>query len=37
LLQPEVLVAEELENGKLIRVLEDFTPAPRPVQLIFPG
>jgi DNA-binding transcriptional LysR family regulator len=35
LLQPEVLVAEELENGKLIRVLEDFTPAPRPVHLLW--
>lgn len=35
LLQPEVLVAEELLNGKLIRVLEHFTPAPRPVHLLW--
>ena len=35
LLQPEVLVEEELKNGKLIRVLESFTPAPRPVHLLW--
>ena len=35
LLQPEVLVAEELAKGKLIRVLEDFTPEPRPVHLLW--
>jgi DNA-binding transcriptional LysR family regulator len=26
LLQPEVLVAEELASGRLVRVLEPFTP-----------
>jgi len=35
LLQPEVLVAEELANGRLIRVLESFTPQPRPVHLLW--
>lgn len=35
LLQPEVLVAEELANGRLVRVLEAFTPAPRPVHLLW--
>ncbi|WP_407437372.1 LysR substrate-binding domain-containing protein [Lelliottia sp.] len=35
LLQPEVLVAEELAKGKLIHVLEDFTPEPRPVHLLW--
>lgn len=35
LLQPEVLVAEELASGKLVRVLEKFTPEPRPVHLLW--
>lgn len=35
LLQPEVLVAEELASGRLVRVLEPFTPAPRPVHLLW--
>ncbi|HEY4438319.1 MAG TPA: LysR family transcriptional regulator [Lelliottia sp.] len=35
LLQPEVLVADELANGRLIRVLEHFTPEPRPVHLLW--
>jgi DNA-binding transcriptional LysR family regulator len=35
LLQPEVLVAEELANGRLIRVLEQHTPRPRPVHLLW--
>ena len=35
LLQPEVLVAEELASGRLIRVLETFTPQPRPVHLLW--
>ena len=34
-LQPEVLVAEELKNGRLVRVLERYTPAPRPVHLLW--
>jgi DNA-binding transcriptional LysR family regulator len=35
LLQPEVLVAEELASGRLVRVLEDYTPEPRPVHLLW--
>ena len=35
LLQPEVLVAEDLENGRLVRVLEEYIPAPRPVHLLW--
>ena len=35
LLQPEVLVAEELASDRLVRVLEPFTPAPRPVHLLW--
>lgn len=35
LLQPEVLVAEELASGRLVQVLENYTPAPRPVHLLW--
>ncbi|PSS47495.1 LysR family transcriptional regulator [Enterobacter sp. FS01] len=35
LLQPEVLVADELASGRLIRVLERYTPQPRPVHLLW--
>lgn len=35
LLQPEVLVAEDLESGRLVRVLETYIPAPRPVHLLW--
>ena len=35
LLQPEVLVAEELASGRLVRVLEDYTPEPRPIHLLW--
>ena len=35
LLQPEVLVADELASGRLIRVLEGYTPQPRPVHLLW--
>ncbi|EIQ78665.1 MULTISPECIES: LysR family transcriptional regulator [Citrobacter] len=35
LLQPEVLLAEELASGKLVRVLEGFTPEPRPIHLLW--
>lgn len=35
LLQPEVLVAEELANGRLIRVLEKYTPEPRQVHMLW--
>ncbi|MDW2643357.1 LysR family transcriptional regulator [Citrobacter sp. HN-141] len=35
LLQPEVLLAEELAKGRLVRVLEGFTPQPRPIHLLW--
>lgn len=35
LLQPEILLADELANGKLVRVLDAFTPQPRPVHLLW--
>lgn len=35
LLQPEVLLADELASGKLVRVLEGFTPQPRPIHLLW--
>ncbi|POT56343.1 LysR family transcriptional regulator [Citrobacter amalonaticus] len=35
LLQPEVLLAEALSSGKLVRVLEAFTPQPRPIHLLW--
>lgn len=35
LLQPEVLLADDLANGRLVRVLEAFTPQPRPIHLLW--
>lgn len=35
LLQPEILLADELASGRLIRVLEAWLPEPRPVHLLF--
>ena len=35
LLQPEVLVAEELASGRLVQVMVDYTPVPRPVNLLW--
>lgn len=35
LLQPEVLLGEDLASGKLVRVLETYTPEPRPVHLLW--
>ena len=35
LLQPEVLVAADLASGRLIRVLQDYIPEPRPVHLLY--
>lgn len=35
LLQPEVLLAEDLACGRLVRVLEAFTPQPRPIHLLW--
>lgn len=34
-LQPEVLLADALESGKLVRVLQAYTPQPRPVHLLW--
>ncbi|MGL5969743.1 MAG: LysR family transcriptional regulator [Kluyvera sp.] len=35
LLQPEVLLADDLVCGRLVRVLEKFTPEPRPIHLLW--
>ncbi|MCE9993952.1 LysR family transcriptional regulator [Enterobacter asburiae] len=35
LLQPEVLVADELASGRLVQVMDDYTPEPRPVNLLW--
>ena len=35
LLQPEILLTDELANGKLVRVLTDFAPQPRQVWLLY--
>lgn len=35
LMQPEVLLADALESGSLVRVLEAWTPQPRPVHLLW--
>jgi DNA-binding transcriptional LysR family regulator len=35
LLQPEILVREELANGTLVRIMQPFTPRPRPVNLVY--
>lgn len=35
LLQPEILLSDELNSGKLIRVLDDWLPAPRPVHILY--
>ena len=35
LMQPEVLLAEALASGSLVRVLEAWTPQPRPVHLLW--
>ena len=35
LLQPEVLVAEDLANGRLVRVLQAYAPAPRPIHIVY--
>ncbi|MFX8262479.1 LysR substrate-binding domain-containing protein, partial [Acinetobacter baumannii] len=33
--QPEVLVAEDLANGRLVRVLQAYAPAPRPIHIVY--
>ncbi|MFO5544620.1 LysR substrate-binding domain-containing protein, partial [Klebsiella pneumoniae] len=35
LMQPEVLLADALASGSLVRVLEAWTPQPRPVHLLW--
>lgn len=35
LLQPEVLVAEDLASGRLVRVLQPYAPEPRPIHLVY--
>ncbi|HIC8359004.1 TPA: LysR substrate-binding domain-containing protein [Klebsiella aerogenes] len=35
LLQPEVLLAEDLANGRLVRILHNYTPEPRPIHLLW--
>lgn len=35
LLQPEILLADELREGRLVRVLDDWLPAPRPVHMVY--
>jgi DNA-binding transcriptional LysR family regulator len=35
LLQPEVLVAEDLASGRLVRVLQAYAPEPRPIHVVY--
>jgi len=35
LLQPEILVCDEIKRGQLVRVLDAWLPAPRPVQMLY--
>jgi len=35
LLQPEILLNEDIRDGRLVRVLDDWLPAPRPVTLLY--
>lgn len=35
LLQPEVLLAEDLANGRLVRILQNYIPEPRPIHLLW--
>ncbi|WMD20984.1 LysR family transcriptional regulator [Achromobacter seleniivolatilans] len=36
LLQPELLLADDLRAGKLVPVLQDYWPASRPISLLYP-
>jgi len=36
-LLPDILMQEQLDNGQLVPILQDFSPAPSPVSLVFPG
>ncbi|MBB1200623.1 LysR family transcriptional regulator [Enterobacteriaceae bacterium 89] len=35
LLQPEILVSEELASGRLVRVMDEWLPQSRPVQILY--
>lgn len=35
LLQPEVLLAEDFASGRLVRILQNYTPDPRPIHLLW--
>jgi len=35
ILQPQLLLAEDISNGKLISLLEHALPAPRPIHLLW--
>jgi DNA-binding transcriptional LysR family regulator len=34
IMQPEVLIAEDIRAGRLIRLLPDISPTPKPVHLL---
>ncbi|MBV1777256.1 LysR family transcriptional regulator [Burkholderiaceae bacterium DAT-1] len=35
LLQPEVLIADDLASGRLVQVMHDYSPTPRPVHIVY--
>lgn len=35
LLQPRILIADDLNNGRLVSVLEDYVPPARPINLVY--
>ena len=35
ILQPDILVSKEIANGTLVEVLTEFTPMPKPINLVF--
>lgn len=36
IMQPEVLLADDIAAGRLVPVLQDCVPLPRPVHLVYP-
>lgn len=36
IMQPEVLLAEDVAGGRLVEILKDFWPAPLPMHLVYP-
>jgi DNA-binding transcriptional LysR family regulator len=36
-MQPEILLGDDIANGRLIEVLKDFWPMPQPMHLIYPS